>query len=133
MTAPDAHSSHRRTVIIAGCLAAVAAAVTAVAVAVSSEASDAPDSPTAAAQAWINAHLHHDAALFATLSCSGGSTQAATFDMTVGTAVESVQAEPARRRSDGTWTVVLDVVGPSGPTGTFPVTVEHDAAGYRVC
>ncbi|HEY7008896.1 MAG TPA: hypothetical protein VH395_08150 [Jatrophihabitantaceae bacterium] len=133
MTAPDARASHRRTVIIAGCLAAVAAAVTAIAVAVSSMATDAPGSPKAAAQAWINAHLHHDDAGFAKLSCAGATTEAATFDMTVGAAVVSVQAEPARQLSVDTWTVVLDVVGPSGPAGSFPVTVEHDQGGYRVC
>jgi hypothetical protein len=120
-------------VLIAGCLAAIAAAVTAIAVAVSSSGDDPPGSPKAAAQAWIDAHLHHDDARFTSLSCAGGQTQAATFDMTVGADVVSVRAEPAQRQSDGTWTVVLDVVGPSGPAGTYPVTVEHDQHGYRVC
>jgi hypothetical protein len=120
-------------VLIAGCLAAIAAAVTGIAVAVSSTRDDSPGSPKAAAQAWIDAHLRHDDARFAKLSCHGGDMQAATFDMTVGAAVVSVQAEPAQHESDGTWTVVLDVEGASGPAGTFSVTVKHDQQGYQVC
>lgn len=128
-----------RKIILVGSLGAlvVVAAVAIVLVFVlrrSGSSSGTPDSPQAAAQDWINAHLAHDEASFRALSCSGASDDAATFDMTVGAAVTKVVAQRPQRDAPTVWHVELEVIGPGQRVeGTYTVSVRQRDGKYLVC
>ena len=81
----------------------------------------------------MQAHLDHDDAAFAALSCAGAEDKIARFDQAVNVPVESVAALSADSTGSGTWTVDLALTGPSGDLGSYTVTVHRAGDAYQVC
>lgn len=92
-----------------------------------------PGAPEAVAAKWALAAAHGDTTTVRSLSCPGGADQAAVFRFTVGAGVTSVTPEAALPDGTAAWRVTVDVEGPAGPVGHFPVSVKRTDGAYRVC
>lgn len=126
-------ANRRRTVLVVITVFVLAIGLAAVGAAVrSGNQASTLDGPTRAAQDWMQAHLDHDDARFAELSCDGADAKIAGFDQSVNAQVTSVAGLSAASTGTDTWSVDLALSGPSGD-GSYTATVHRTGGAYLVC
>ncbi|HEY0279291.1 MAG TPA: hypothetical protein VGC32_13580 [Solirubrobacterales bacterium] len=91
-----------------------------------------PASPQAAAQAWGDALVRHDAVAERKLSCAAGTQAEALLGMTAG-AVTGYTAGHATKEGDGAWSVELEAEEARGPGVSIEIHVIREDGEYVVC